>query len=186
MRTPACTAPVGARTAGRDGARWQTGPYTRPQFRLILSTLCGIRLVGDFRVSVTKTGQVDMESARVYAPGGRRHLCELNGAVLSGAGRRRCGGAVRQPHGGGAAAVRHRPGGRGLHSSTSRLDVSTFCAVDLVVAVAKTAQIKLRSGGVIAPAWRATASPCRGTATAARRGAPHSSTSHLNLSRFCH
>jgi len=38
------------------------------------------------------------------------------------------------------------PWDRDLHSSTFRLDVSTFCVVDLVVSVTKTAQVELRSG----------------------------------------
>jgi len=36
--------------------------------------------------------------------------------------------------------------GRGLHSSTFRLDVSTLRVSDLVVSVSKTAQAELRSG----------------------------------------
>jgi len=38
--------------------------------------------------------------------------------------------------------------GRGLHSSTFQLNLSTFCAVDLVFSVAKTAQVELSSGRV--------------------------------------
>jgi hypothetical protein len=42
------------------------------------------------------------------------------------------------------ALVRQQEG-RGLHSSTFQLDVSTLCEVDLVVLVAKTAHVRLRS-----------------------------------------
>ena len=58
---------------------------------------------------------------------------------------------------------------RGLHSSTFRLDVSTFCVVDLVVSVAKTAHVEARRWR-----WRW-----------CRLGF-HSSTFQLNLSCSCH
>jgi hypothetical protein len=43
---------------------------------------------------------------------------------------------------------------RGLHSYTFQLNVSTFCWIHWVVAVNKTAQVKLRSGRVKAPGAR--------------------------------
>ena len=41
------------------------------------------------------------------------------------------------------------PSAKALHSYTVRLDVSTFCVMDLVISVAKTAQVTLRSGQVL-------------------------------------
>jgi hypothetical protein len=70
------------------------------------------------------------------------------------------GGArdARSAAAGGSRAVGQDPGAsggadqcgpsRGLHSSTFRLDMSTFCGVRCVNSVTKTAQVELRSGRV--------------------------------------